>query len=380
MTKPICIYLVGGAVRDDLLGLPVKERDWVVVGASHQWMLQQNYRPVGKDFPVYLHPKTKEEYALARSERKTGKGYKGFTFQVDDTISIEQDLMRRDLTINAMARDPSGQLIDPFGGYKDLQAGKLQHISSAFKEDPLRVLRVARFAAKFDYLDFTVVEPTLLLMQGLSASGELDYLIPERVWLETEKVLSSRSPWVYFEILNQCDALSVIAPELMDGNFANLITLLKLVCKQQSSPVTRLTIMLGGAFQNREQTLMSLSQRWNIPKFWRQDALLLVHHYVKYQQLAKANKAEVPKLAIDLLYTLDAWRRPENLPKFIEGCQTLDQLYKEPDNNNKTLLLKGYELGSHISTKRIISQGFKGKSIAQQLRIQRIQLVSNTLE
>jgi tRNA nucleotidyltransferase (CCA-adding enzyme) len=208
------IYLVGGAVRDKLLNRSVTERDWVVVGATPQQMQQLGYKPVGKDFPVFLHPQTKEEYALARTERKTGQGYHGFSCYYAPDVTLEEDLKRRDLTINAMAEDQSGRLIDPYGGMNDLRQKKLRHVSDAFIEDPLRVLRVARFAARYHQLGFTIAEETLSLMRQLADSGELNHLTPERIWKETEKALTETSPQVYFDVLHQTGALACFFPEL----------------------------------------------------------------------------------------------------------------------------------------------------------------------
>jgi len=208
------IYLVGGAVRDELLEYPVKERDWVVVGATPEALLDQGYTQVGKDFPVFLHPETKEEYALARTERKKGHGYTGFETQYDPNVTLEEDLLRRDLTINAIARDDDGSLVDPYGGSKDLGARLLRHVSDAFMEDPLRVLRVARFAARYAHLDFTVAEETIALMSNIVAQGELAYLPPERIWVETERALRERNPQVFIEVLRQCGALERLLPEV----------------------------------------------------------------------------------------------------------------------------------------------------------------------
>lgn len=205
------IYQVGGAVRDKLLGKPVKDRDWVVVGSTPEEMKSLGYKPVGKDFPVFLHPETKEEYALARTERKTGKGYKGFTFHTSSEITLEDDLVRRDLTINAMAEDEDGKLIDPFGGEQDLKDSMLRHVSPAFVEDPLRVLRVARFAARFG---FKIANETMTLMQTISASGELEALVPERVWTELEKALGGKYPTRFLLVLRACNALKVLFPEI----------------------------------------------------------------------------------------------------------------------------------------------------------------------
>ncbi|HEY5809232.1 MAG TPA: multifunctional CCA tRNA nucleotidyl transferase/2'3'-cyclic phosphodiesterase/2'nucleotidase/phosphatase, partial [Povalibacter sp.] len=207
-------YLVGGAIRDELLGLPVGERDWVVVGGTPEELTAAGYKAVGKDFPVFLHPQSGEEYALARTERKTGPGYRGFETRFSPDVTLEQDLERRDLTINAIARDEKGALIDPFGGQKDLEARVLRHVSGAFIEDPVRVLRAARFAARFAPLGFTVAPETVALMREIAARGELDALVPERVWQETQKALEQPAPWQFFEVLRDGNALPIIFPEI----------------------------------------------------------------------------------------------------------------------------------------------------------------------
>lgn len=208
------IYLVGGAVRDKLLNYPSDENDWVVVGGSPEQMVEQGFQPVGQDFPVFINPQTGEEYALARTERKSGHGYQGFTFHTAADISLEDDLVRRDLTINAMAEDSNGQLIDPYGGQQDLQNRVLRHISDAFTEDPLRVLRVARFAARYHHLGFTVAPETLALMTSIVDSGEIQHLVAERVWKETERALCEKSPDIYIDVLRQCGALQILLPEV----------------------------------------------------------------------------------------------------------------------------------------------------------------------
>ena len=206
------VYEVGGAVRDALLGLPVEERDWVVVGASADELTAQGFRRVGKDFPVFLHPRTGEEYALARTERKTAPGYTGFEFDATPTVTLEQDLERRDLTINAIARNEGGEIIDPWSGRADLEARVLRHVSPAFREDPLRVLRVARFAARFAPLGFTIAPATLTLMREIVAAGEMEALRPERIWQETVKAFATERPDVYFETLRGCQALQAGVP------------------------------------------------------------------------------------------------------------------------------------------------------------------------
>jgi len=208
------VYLVGGAVRDALLGIPAKERDWLVTGATPEQMLSQGYSPVGKDFPVFLHPETHEEYALARTESKNGRGYGGFVFSTSPDITVEQDLSRRDLTINAMAQDNAGKIIDPYGGKQDLEQKILRHVSDAFLEDPLRVLRVARFAARYHALGFTIAPETLELMTQIHRSGELDFLVAERVWQEINRALNESSPQIFFQTLRDCGALATLMPEL----------------------------------------------------------------------------------------------------------------------------------------------------------------------
>jgi len=208
------IYLVGGAVRDQLLNIKSKDHDWVVVGATPDELISSGYKQVGADFPVFLHPQTQEEYALARTERKSGHGYQGFTVDFGKDVTLEEDLIRRDLTINAMAQDENGNIIDPFSGQQDIQNKVLRHVSDAFSEDPLRVLRVARFAARFHHLGFTIADETMALMQKISDSGEIQHLTPERVWVETQRALHEKSPWVYFETLKQCHALKDTFNEL----------------------------------------------------------------------------------------------------------------------------------------------------------------------
>jgi tRNA nucleotidyltransferase (CCA-adding enzyme) len=211
---PVKRYLVGGAVRDALLGLPVGERDWVVVGASPEEMVAAGFRPVGKDFPVFLHPQTQEEHALARTERKTARGYHGFSFSTGPGVTLEDDLLRRDLTVNAIAQDEDGRLVDPYGGRRDLEQKILRHVSPAFAEDPVRVLRVARFHARFAPLGFRVAEETLALMRQMVGAGEVDALVPERVWKEAERALLCARPGVFFRTLHECGALARVMPEV----------------------------------------------------------------------------------------------------------------------------------------------------------------------
>ncbi|MDD9886111.1 MAG: multifunctional CCA tRNA nucleotidyl transferase/2'3'-cyclic phosphodiesterase/2'nucleotidase/phosphatase, partial [Gammaproteobacteria bacterium] len=208
------VYRVGGSVRDELLGLPVRERDWVVVGATRDDMLARGFKPVGRHFPVFIHPESGEEYALARTERKTGHGYHGFAFDAEPGVTLEQDLSRRDLTVNAMARTADGQLVDPHGGRGDIKARTLRHVSPAFAEDPVRILRAARFAAKLHDAGFTVADATMTLMQAMVQSGEADHLVAERVWQETEKALATANPSVFFDVMKRTGALARVLPEM----------------------------------------------------------------------------------------------------------------------------------------------------------------------
>lgn len=216
-------YLVGGAVRDQLLGLSHTEKDWVVVGSTPEEMLNLGFRTVGKDFPVFLHPVTHEEYALARTERKTGRGYTQFAFHASPEVTLKEDLRRRDLTINAIAQSESGELIDPYGGQKDLKAKILLHVSPAFSEDPVRILRVARLMARFAHLGFTVAPETYRLMHEMVNNGEVDALVPNRVWTEFDRALSETSPWVFFEVLEHCGALKKLFPEFIPLTRSNLV-------------------------------------------------------------------------------------------------------------------------------------------------------------
>lgn len=308
------IYLVGGAVRDKLLGLPIQERDWVVVGASANDMLALGYRSVGKDFPVFLHPETKEEYALARTERKIKPGYTGFQFDTSLNVTLEEDLQRRDLTINAMAETEEGQLIDPFQGKKDLDNKILRHVSQAFVEDPVRILRVARFAARFP--DFQVAPETNELMKKMVVSGEVDALVPERVWKELERALKEKSPERFFQVLAACDALSKLFPV-----FSNLQGL-----ERAASLSTDPEVRFASLFKNVEEaSVRQLCERYRIPNNYKELALLVSRYRHSFQKINYStldyNQAEE---IIDLLKSIDAFRRPDRAKKFILICYAMD--------------------------------------------------------
>ena len=290
------VYAVGGAVRDELLGLPLKDRDHVVVGATPEEMERLGYKPVGKDFPVFLHPKTHEEYALARTERKSGRGYKGFTVQASPQVTLEDDLRRRDLTINAMAKAEDGTLVDPFGGKEDLEQGVLRHVSEAFAEDPVRILRVARFAARFG---FRVAPETLELMKRMVRSGETDYLVPERVWQELSRGLMEREPQRMFDVLRACSLHDKLFPEV--ESVARL---------EGSLPqrVARLTWLLN------EPGVEALCDRLRVPNDVRELALLACRNRLAL----RAARLATPEALLELLKRTDALRRPERFRELLE--------------------------------------------------------------
>jgi tRNA nucleotidyltransferase (CCA-adding enzyme) len=340
-------YLVGGAVRDKLLGRAAGDRDYVVVGALPEDLLARGYRPVGRDFPVFLHPETGEEYALARTERKSGRGYHGFVFQADANVTLEQDLARRDLTINAIAEDAQGVLTDPFGGVRDIAVRVLRHVSPAFAEDPVRVLRTARFAARFAPLGFTVAPETMTLMQQMVRDGEIDHLVPERVWAETRKALGEAQPSAFLRVLRECGALAVLFPEVdalygvpQRAEFHPEIDSgvhLELVLDQsaQLAPgddlvaFCALTHDLGKALtpahelprhigheQRGVKPLRALAARLKVPTEHAALAELVCREHLNAHRAFELKPATVLKL----LTALDALRRPTRLDKFLAAC------------------------------------------------------------
>lgn len=309
------VYAVGGAVRDELLGLPVTDRDYVVVGATPEEMIALGYKPVGRDFPVFLHPATKEEYALARTERKTARGYHGFEFHAAPDVTLEQDLARRDLTINAMARDGDGQLVDPFDGAADLKAGVLRHVGPAFAEDPVRILRVARFAARFG---FAVAPATLAQMRIIVEQGEADALVAERVWQEVSRGLMEKMPSRMFNVLGECGALAVILPELepvvsqTSGGNA-LVTLDR--AADAAAPLTVRFALL--AMTAGKRAIESLCERLRVPQDCRELALLAAEHCATVCQAANLTAASL----LQLLQATDALRRPERFEELLAVCR-----------------------------------------------------------
>lgn len=341
------IYLVGGAVRDRLLGLPVQERDWVVVGATPDDMLALGYRPVGKDFPVFLHPESHEEYALARTERKTGRGYHGFEFHSAPQVTLADDLKRRDLTINALAEDAQGKLIDPYGGRRDLDARVLRHVSPAFAEDPVRVLRVARFAARFAPLGFKPAPETLALSRTMAANGEVDALVAERVWQETIKALAADKPSVFFQTLRDCGALAKVFPEL-DRLFGvpqpaehhpeidtgvHVMLVLDQAARLSPDPAVRFAALvhdLGkgttpanklphhyGHEERGAELVDALCERLRVPREFRELALLTARFHGKVHRAAELR----PETALRLLQDCDVFRRPQRFEQLLLACE-----------------------------------------------------------
>lgn len=369
------IYKVGGAVRDELLGHPVTERDWVVVGVTPQQMRDWGYKQVGKDFPVFLHPETGEEYALARTERKVGQGYTGFEFNTSSDITLEQDLQRRDLTINAMAQDDNGQLIDPYGGYNDLQNRLLRHVSSAFEEDPLRVLRVARFAARLP--DFEIADETLQLMQRMVASGELNALVAERVWQEWYKALKTHYPARFFEVLQACGALQMLMPELLEQHYNWQATLN--YAAQQALPGNvdaasdeHLPLRFASMVVEMNN-LQQLGQTWRIPKAYIELAQTVHQHYLKAHQTLNANNL------LQCINDMDGIRRLQRL----QNAVWVMQCYWRHDTQaqqNLQLLQQAAQLTQPITARSLNITHLPGPQIPQKLKQARLETIQSLLK
>ncbi|EGR5154791.1 multifunctional CCA addition/repair protein [Vibrio cholerae] len=398
------IYLVGGAVRDQLLQLPVYDRDWVVVGSSPQAMLAAGFQAVGKDFPVFLHPKSKEEHALARTERKTGVGYTGFACHYAPDVTLEDDLLRRDLTINAMAQDGSGQLIDPYGGQRDLAAKVLRHVSPAFVEDPLRVLRVARFAAKLHHLGFTVAEETMQLMAKIAQSGELQHLTAERVWQEWHKSLSTHHPEVFLQVLRDCDALAVVLPEIdrlfgvpqpekwhpeIDTGIHTLMVAKQAAQLSDSLPVrfaAQVHDLGKGVTPPSEwpshklhchtglNIIESLCERIRVPNEFRDLALAVC---AQHSNIHRADELK-PATKLKVLGLLDVWRKPERLEQVLLCCEADHRgrlgLESEP-YPQREIFLRAYQAALGVAVQAVIADGFQGKQIKEELDKRRVSAI-----
>ncbi|HUA24382.1 MAG TPA: multifunctional CCA addition/repair protein [Steroidobacteraceae bacterium] len=395
------VYLVGGAVRDRLLGRPVKERDWVVVGASPEELAQQGFVPVGREFPVFLHPETHEEHALARLERKVAPGYRGFTTQFSPDVTLEEDLRRRDLTINAMAETAGGEIVDPYGGRKDLEARLLRHVSDSFIEDPVRVLRVARFAARYAELGFRVAEETVALMRTMTDSGELTALVPERVWQETERALGETRPDVFFETLRQCGALQVIFPELealygvpqpprwhpeIDTGVHVMLALRYSAASGTSTTVRFAVLMhdLGKALTAPEHwpshrgheeggvpVIAALCARLKVPNGFRDLAVLTARHHANVHRAAELR----PSTVLKLFETTDAFRRPERFEEMLQACEADARgrtgLEAQP-YPQRELLRRALAAAAAVTLDENERQGLAGPAIGEKIHEKRL--------
>lgn len=409
-TGAMKVYMVGGAVRDRLLGLPVQDRDWVVVGATPQEMVAAGYTPVGRDFPVFLHPETREEYALARTERKTGRGYHGFTFHAAPDVTLEQDLLRRDLTINAMAEDEEGRLIDPYGGLHDLQARVLRHVSPAFAEDPVRILRLARFAARFT--DFSVAGETLMLMRRMVEHGEVDALVPERVWQELARGLMEPRPSRMFEVLRACGALARILPEVdrlwgvpqradyhpeVDTGL-HLMLVLDMAASLEAPLEVRFACLchdLGkgttppdilprhlGHEQRSVELLRGLCQRLRVPTECRELAEVVAREHGHVHRSGEFGPAAV----VRLLERCDAFRRPQRFEQMLLACECdargrlgLERQPYAPRPRLLAALRAAQGVCTALVAEEALARGLQGPRIAQAIHEARARAVAAAL-
>ncbi|MCK9505663.1 MAG: multifunctional CCA addition/repair protein [Porticoccaceae bacterium] len=403
------IYLVGGAVRDELLGYPFSERDWVVVGGSPEGMTKLGYRPVGKDFPVFIHPHSGEEYALARTERKTSHGYKGFAFYTGAEVNLEDDLIRRDLTINAMAKSPEGDIIDPYGGRADLENKVLRHVSPAFAEDPLRVLRVARFAARYHHLGFVIAPETIGLMRTLSCSGELGHLIPERVWKEVERALGEKSPHIFFQVLRNCGALKVLMPEVdrlfgvpqradfhpeIDTGLHTLMAIEQAARITPDSKVRFSTLVhdLGkgttsadilprhiGHEERGIPLVNALCERLRVPNEYRELAIPVTRLHLLCHKAFELR----PITLLKIFRAADAFRKPERFELFLQAVEADARGRKGFENSayiqGQWLRALFAELQT-ISPKTFVAEGLTGPAIGKALDKKREQTIRHFRE
>lgn len=403
---PFHVYLVGGAVRDQLLNLPVKDRDWVIVGATPQTLIDLGYQQVGKDFPVFLHPQSKEEYALARTERKSGQGYTGFICDFSAEITLEQDLIRRDLTINAIAQDLQGNLYDPYHGVDDLRQRILRHVSPAFVEDPLRVLRVARFAARYHHLGFTIAPETFQLMQTLTQQGELQHLTADRIWAETEKALNEKNPEIYFETLRQVGALAALFPELdalygvpnpakyhpeIDSFVHTMMVLQQATllseqvdCHKSAVRFAAICHDLGKAKTPKSNwphhhgheklgitPTRNLCKRLKVPSYYQQLSELTCEYHTHIHKIFELR----PETVVKLFNTFDVWRKPLRFMEFLLVCFADTRGRKGFEHSQypqQEFALALYQAALKVDVQSIIAAGFEHKAIRDQLNRGRI--------
>jgi len=393
-------YLVGGAVRDARLGLPVKERDWVVVGATPEEMVAQGYRPVGKDFPVFLHPKTQEEYALARTERKSGRGYHGFQFHTGPEVTLEDDLWRRDLTVNAMAQGEDGTLVDPHGGQRDLDARLLRHVSPAFAEDPVRILRIARFAARFASLGFRVADETMELMRSMVEAGEVDHLVAERVWKETERALMEPRPGTFFEVLHACGALARVMPELaalsgvpqradyhpeVDTLVHTLMCVDAAVRAQHGIEVRIATLLhdLGKAATPKGELpshrghdmrglplVKQFCERLRVPNGARDLALMVTRDHLLVHKVRELR----PKTLLELLKRFDAFSKSARFEQALNACEcdARGRLGFEDDPYPQTDYLRAAAKAAAVANADVLADGFTGPAVSEEIARRRL--------
>ena len=403
------VYLVGGAVRDRLLGRAVKERDWVVVGATPEQLVRDGYLPVGREFPVFLHPQTREEYALARLERKVAPGYRGFTTLFSPDVTLEQDLQRRDLTINAMAEGANGELIDPYGGQADLRARVLRHVSQSFIEDPVRILRVARFAARYAQLGFSIAPETLALVQSMVASGEVRTLVAERVWTETERALGETRPEVFFETLRACGALAVIFPEIealfgvpqpprwhpeIDTGVHAMLALRYAADSGAAGPVRFAAVVhdLGKALTPRDRwpshhghedagvpLIDALCDRLKVPTAYRELAVLAARQHTLVHRALELK----PETVLKLLDASDAFRRPERFAQLLRACEAdaRGRTGREAEPYPQAEYLKSaFAAAAAVALTEQERQGLTGPAIGAELRKRRLAAVTAVKE
>jgi tRNA nucleotidyltransferase (CCA-adding enzyme) len=395
------IYLVGGAVRDSLLNYPSSENDWVVVGATPEQMTDQGFKPVGQDFPVFIHPKSSEEYALARTERKSGRGYKGFEFYTSVDVSLEDDLIRRDLTINAMAQDNAGNITDPFGGQQDLEKKLLRHVSNAFTEDPLRVLRVARFAARYHHLGFTIASETMDLMKSIVAEGEMAFLVAERVWKETSRALTERSPQVFIQVLRDCGALKALFPEIdslfgvpqradyhpeIDTGTHTLMALEQSVKLSDCSAVRFIVLVhdLGKALtpetvlpshRGHEKSglplVKALCDRLTVPNSHRQLAMAVTEYHL-HSHKAKELK---PATILKLFQNIGALRDDRRLSDFLYCCESDARGrtgFEDITYHARDYLIAALDSLKKVDISDLVADGVKGADIGRELKQRQI--------
>lgn len=400
------IYKVGGAVRDRLIGRAVIETDWVVVGSSVEQMLAEGFLQVGKDFPVFLHPQTKEEYALARIERKTGPGYQGFSFDAKSTVTLEEDLLRRDLTVNALAETEEGEIIDPYNGLADLDKKILRHVSPAFSEDPVRILRVARFAARYAPLGFCVAEETLQLMSKMVTNGEVNHLVSERVWQELVKALSEEIPSEFFHVLRECGALTVIFPEIdclygvpnpekwhpeIDSGVHTMMVV-DMAARMQLSVRARFAALLHDVgkgktdpanwprHQGHEEAGVTLiekiCQRLRVPKEYRELAVLVARHHGVCHGFFELRASTI----VQLLEKVDAFRREDRFYEFLQTCEAdyRGRLgFEQREYPQAQGLRAAYQAAKAVKTAELVKQGFSGEQIKDKLHQLRVSAVKH---